>query len=331
MTTRRQFVLAGAIGSIAPGLAVAQQPSKVPRVGVLHAGSAKEAVAIQREPFEHGLREHGWIPGSTVIIDYRYAEGNADKLPELAGDLVHSGVDVIVARANAAIHAARRKTTAIPIVMSSYAGDPAADGLVKNHSRPGGNLTGLAGHLELDGKRLELLKEAFPRISRVAVVSNPGLDGGRSQERMAKVNHYARSLKLQLQVFEIKRSSEIAETFAAIGRANVDALLVRGDPEVLDPNRAEIAAQAAKLRVPAVYWWRFFVDAGGLMSYGDSIPAFHYRSATYVSRILKGARPAELAIEQPSKFDLVVNLKAAKALGMEIPKAVLFRADDIIQ
>lgn len=331
MTTRRQFLLAGALGSVAPGLSFAQQARRVPRIGALHAGSAKESAAIQREPFERGLREYGWMPGSTVIIEYRYAEGNADKLPELAIDLVRSEVDVIVARANAAIHAARRATTRIPIVMSAYAGDPAADGLVKNHSRPGGNLTGLAGHLELDGKRLELLKEALPRISRVAVVSNPGLDGGRSKERMALLNDYARALRLELQVFEIKRATEIVGTFAAIGKANIDALLVRGDPEVLDPYRAEIAAQAAKLRLPAIYWWRFFVDAGGLMSYGDSIPAFHYRSATYVNRILKGASPAELAIEQPSKFDLVVNLKAAKALGIEIPKAVLFRADEIIQ
>jgi putative ABC transport system substrate-binding protein len=331
MTTRRHVLLAGALSAMAPGVALAQQARRTPRIGVLHAGSAKEPPAIQREPFERGLREHGWIPGSTVIIEYRYAEGDADRLPQLAADLVRTDVDVIVARANAAIQAARRATTKIPIVMSAYAGDPAAEGIVKNHSRPGGNLTGLVGHLELDGKRLELLKEAFPRISRVAVVSNPSLDGGRSKERMAQLYDYARALKLQLQVFEIKRATEIAETFAAIHKANVDALLVRGDPEVLDPYRAEIAAQAARLRLPAVYWWRFFVDAGGLMSYGDSIPAFHYRSATYVGRILKGANPAELAIEQPTKFDLIVNLRTAKSLGVEIPKAVLFRADELVQ
>jgi putative ABC transport system substrate-binding protein len=328
---RRDTVLGlVALGAV-PLAAAALQPGKVPRVGVLHPGSSKEPAAIQRQPFERGLREHGWIPGSTVIIDYRYAEGNVARLPELAADLVRSGVDVIVARANAAINAARQATTTIPIVMSSYAGDPAADGLVRSQSRPGGNLTGMAGFLELDGKRLELLKEAFPRISRVAVVSNPGLDGGRSGERMAKLHDSARSLKLQLQVFEIKRADEIAGTFAAIGKSKVDALLVRGDPEVLDPNRAEIAAMAAKLRLPAVYWWRFFIDAGGLMSYGDSIPGFHYRSATYVSRILKGASPAELAIEQPTKFELIVNLKTAKALGIEIPKAVVFRADEVIE
>jgi len=328
LTTRRQFLLASGVAAIAP---LAHGQARVPRVGILHAGTAKESPSIQREPFERGLRELGWIPGSTIIIDYRYAEGDLSKLRGLADDLVRSGVDVIVARANAAISAARYATSTIPIVMSAYNGDPAADGVVNSAARPGGNVTGVGTVLELDGKRLELLKDAFPNIRRVAVVFNPALDGALARERMARVEAGARSLGLQIHAFEIQHARDIGPVFAAIGKANVDALLVRGDPQVLDPNRAEIAVLAAKLGRPAIYWWPFFVEAGGLMSYGESIPGFHHRSATFVSRILKGQKAGELAIEQASKFDLVVNLKTAKALVVEIPKAVMFRADKVIE
>jgi putative ABC transport system substrate-binding protein len=305
------------------------QARRVPRVGVLHAGSSKEPAAVQREPFERGLRDRGWVPGSTVIIDYRYAEGDRAKLAPLADELVRSGADVIVARADAAIHAARKATSTIPIVMAAYVGDPAADGVVKNVSRPGGNVTGIGNFLDLDPKRLELLRDAFPRIRRVGVVLNP--DGGKWRERMVRLNEAAKVLKLQLQFFEIRRPEQLSETFAAVGKARVDALLVRGDPEVLDPNRADIAAQAARLRVPAIYWWRFCVEAGGLMSYGHSIPGFHNRSATFVDRILKGARPGELAIEQPTRFELIINLRTAKALDIRIPRDFLQRADGVVE
>jgi putative tryptophan/tyrosine transport system substrate-binding protein len=329
MTTRRQFVFAGALGAACG--AVLGQGRRVPRVGVLHVGSAKEPAAVQRQPFERGLSELGWVPGSTVIIDYRYAEGDRSKLGPLADELVRAGVDVIVARADAAIHAARKATSTIPIVMSAYIGDPAVDGVVKNPARPGGNVTGIGNFLELDGKRLELLKDTFPHVRRIGVVSNPTLEGAKSAERMARLSEAAAALKLQVQVFEITRKEQIGDLFSAIGKARPDALLVRGDPEVLDPYRAEIAGHAAKLRIPAIYWWRFFVEAGGLMSYGNSIPGLHNRSATFVDRILKGAKASELPIEQPTKFELVVNLKTAKALGIEIPKAVTFRADHIIE
>jgi len=330
MTSRRQFLVANALVVLLPTASLAQS-RKVPRVGILHAGSAKEADSVQREPFERGLRERGWLPGSTILIDYRYAEGDVSKLPQLAEQLAGSGVDVIVARATAAINAARRATRTIPIVMSAYPGDPVRDGIAKSMSRPGGNVTGIGGLTELDGKRLELLKDAFPNIRRVAVLTNPSLDGPAFAAQMAGLQAFAQKLGLQTQIYEVTRADQIAHAFEALSKARPHALLVRGDPEVLDIHRAAIAARAAQLRLPAIYWWRFFAEAGGLLSYGDSIPDFHYRSADFVDRILKGRKAGELAIEHPSKFELVVNLKAAKALAVEIPKAVTFRADHIIE
>jgi putative ABC transport system substrate-binding protein len=316
------------------GIAISRaeaQPGKIPRIGVLHPGSTKEAASVQREPFERGLRELGWTPGSDVVIDYRYAEGDAARLLQLAADLVQSRADVIVARGGAAIHAARAASTSVPIVMSA-SNDPVAEGVVQNLSRPGGNITGIALlTFDLDGKRLELLKETFPAIGRLAVIASPDNEPRGYKDRIAEFRAGAKALKVQIEVFEVRRAEELAGAFASIERGRFDALMVRGDPRVTDPHRHEIVALAAKLRLPAMYWWRFYTEAGGLMSYGESIPAFHHRSATYVSRILKGANAGELAIERPSKFELTVNLKAAKALGIEIPKAVLFRADEVIQ
>jgi putative ABC transport system substrate-binding protein len=309
----------------------AQQAGKMPKVGVLHGGNSSEAATIQREPFERGLREHGWLPGSTLSIDYRYAEGDAAKLEPLANELVRSGVDVIVARGNVAVDAARGATRTIPIVMSAWAGDPVTSGLAKSLSRPGGNITGIRGFTELDSKRLELLKEAFPAIRRVGVVANPEFGRNQYAQQMDVLKAGADSLGLELQRFEIRRADEIPRVFALIGQAKVDALLVRGDPQLMDPKRAEIVALVAKRKLPAVYWWPFFVQAGGLMSYGESLSAFHHASAMYVSQILRGAKPGDLAIQQPAKFQLVINLKAAKALGIDIPKAILFRADELIQ
>lgn len=326
----RRTVLAG-LCLIAVTTGLRAQSGKIPRVGVLFPGSSKEPAMVQRDPFERGLRELGWVPGSNVIVDYRFAEGNAAVLPEVAGYLVRSGVDVIVARGNAAAHAARRATSTIPIVISA-SDDPVAEGLVKNLSRPGGNVTGIALiAFELDGKRIELLREAFPGIARIAVLSNPASESKRDKDRISALRLSMQPVNLQVEVFEVHRAEELPSAFAAMGRARVDALLVRGDPAILDQYRVEIAAAAARLKLPAVYWWRFMAEAGGLMSYGESIPAFHHRSATYVSRILKGEKPGELAIERPTKFELVVNLKTAKALGVEIPKSLLFRADDLIQ
>ena len=327
---RREAIVGIAVLAAAAGRVMAHS-GKIPRVGVLSPLSAKESAEAQREPFERGLRELGWIAGSNVLIEYRYAEGDISRLPALAGDLIRSGIDVIVARGNPAIHATRRATATIPIVMSA-AEEPIAEGFVKSLSRPGANITGITIlTIELDSKRLELLKEALPSIVRVAVLTNPKFDGARHDERMAALHSSARSLKLQLQMFEVTTAEAMTDVFGAIGRGKFDALLVRADAQIIDSNRQQVVELAAKHRIPAVYAWHFFPHLGGLMSYGPSLPGFHYRSATYVSRILKGANPAELAVEQPTKFDLVVNLKTAKAMGIEIAKGVLFRADESIR
>ena len=328
---RREAILGIALLAAVPQ-APAQPARKVPRVGVLSPGTSKEAASVQREHFERGLRELGWVPGSTILVDYRFAEGNATRLAELAADFVRSGVDVIVARSPVAIHAARKASTTIPIVMSGGTDDPVADGLVKNLSRPGGNITGLVSPVfDLDGKRLELLKETLPTLTRVGVLSNPGTEAHLYEQRNAALQAGARSIKLQIQLLEVTRAEDLATALAAADQRRVEALLVRADRFVLDSHWGEIAEMAARHRLPAIGAFRFFVDRGGLMSYAPSLTALHYRSATYVDRILRGARPGDLAIEQPTKFELIVNLKAAKALGIEIPKAVLFRADEVIR
>lgn len=328
---RREAILGIALLAAIPG-ATAQPARKVPRVGLLSPGTSKESPSVQREHFERGLSELGWIPGSTVLIDYRFAEGSAKRLAELAADLVRSGVDVIVARSPVAIHAARKATTSIPIVMSGGTDDPVADGLVKNLSRPGGNITGLVAPVyDLDGKRLELLKETFPKLTRVGVLSNPNSEPHLYERRNAALQANARSMKVQIQLLEVARPEDIATAFAAADQGRIDALLVRADRFVLDSRWGEIAAMAARYRLPAISAFRFFVDAGGLMSYAPSLTALHYRSAVYVSRILRGTPPGDLAIEQPTTFELIVNLKAAKMLGVEVPKTVLFRANEVIQ
>jgi putative tryptophan/tyrosine transport system substrate-binding protein len=327
---RRDAILGIALLGVA-GRAAAQQADKVARVGVLHAGSSKEAPSVQREPFERGLRELGWAPGSNVHIDYRYAEGDGARLPQLAAELVRSRIDVIVARGGQAIRAARNATATVSIVMSAI-DDPVAEGLVQNLSRPGGNMTGIALiAFDLDGKRLELLKEAFPRLQRVAVIASPDNEPKGYKGRIAELRAGAGALKVSIELFELSGAGELPGAFASIERGKFDALMVRPDPLVMDPNRQQVVAIANKLRLPTMYWWRFYAEAGGLMSYGESIPGFHHRSASYVSRILKGANAGDLAIERPSKFELTVNLKTAKALGFEIPKAILFRADELIQ
>jgi putative tryptophan/tyrosine transport system substrate-binding protein len=210
--------------------------------------------------------------------------------------------------------------------------DAVAEGFANSLSRPGGNITGIDSLVfDLDAKRLELLKEAFPAISRVAVLGNPNTEPTQFPVRMTALHDSARSLKVQAQVFEIRRAEDIAGAFDNMVRGRVDALLVRGDPQVLDPHRATIVALAAKHRLPAIYPWRFFVEAGGLMSYGTSLPGFHHRSATYVNRILKGAKPGDLSIESPTKFDLILNVAAAKAQDLVIPPSLLFRADELVQ
>lgn len=326
----RRVFLASAI-VFAAGPAEAQR-GKLPRIGILHSGSSQEDPALQREPFERGLRELRWIPGSNVFMDYRYAEQNAALLPELAADLVRSGADVIVARGPAAIRAARAASDAVPIVMSVGADDPVAGGLAKSLSRPGGNVTGISAPVwDLDAKRLELLKEALPGAKRVAVIANPNVDPQRYAQHTQALLASANVLKLQLQIFEIKRADEIAAVLATIDRGKFDALLARADPQVMDANPREITAIVANQRLPAMYPWRFWAQAGGLMSYAANLPVAHHRSASYVDKILKGAKPQDLPIEQPSHFELVINFRTLKAMGITIPRDMLQRADELIQ
>jgi len=324
---RRRFLLTSLAGALAKPLAAeAQQAGKVYRIGALSPGYSTEPPTLQREPLEQGLRDLGWIPGSNVVIEYRYAEGKLDRLQPLADELVRLKVDAIIARSDAAALAARTATTTIPIVVSSAA-NPIGSGLVDTLARPGKNVTGIANMAQdLEGKRLELLKEAVPRLARVAVLRNPNTVRGPLDVAAA-----ARSLGLETQTFDVRSPQDIPEAFTAISRARSGAILVFADIFILEPNRGHVVALALKHRLPAMYPWQMYVDAGGLMSYAVNIPAFHRRSATFVDKILRGANPAEIPVEVPTRLELVVNLKTAKALGLTIPPSLLLRADQVIE
>ena len=323
-------VLAISFGLPAPA-ARAQALTRVPRIGVLSPQKSAESPALRREPFEGGLREQGWVPGTNLIIEYRYAEGKPEDLPRRAAELVGLKVDVIVARGPQAIRAAQQVTTTIPIVMSAGA-DPVRGGLIASLARPGGNITGLALFADdLGSKQLQILKEALPELSRVAVLLNPIMSTDQDESFAGKLNQTARISKVQIQIFRVTRADEIAEAFAAMKRAHVHGLLVRADPNVLEPNSPQVVAQALKHRLPAIYPWRFYVEAGGLMSYATSLPDIHRRAAAYVTRILKGEKPETLPVELPMKFELTVNVKTAKALGLTIPPALRQRADQVIE
>jgi putative ABC transport system substrate-binding protein len=305
------------------------QPGKIPRVGVLRPGNPPPGDFGQREAFEAGLRELGWTPGTNILIEYRYGEGRHDRLSELAAELVGMPVDVIVASAPQGVRAAQQATRSIPIVMSTLP-DPVEQGFVASLARPGGNITGLTlDSEELAGKQLELLKEMLPGLSRVGVLRNPkslGYDVSKGQIAAA-----SRQLKLDVKDFPVSRPEDLASAFAAMSQAGVGAILVRRDVLVVEPNRAEVVALAAQRRLPAMYNFRQFPDAGGLISYGANVNHIHRRSAGFVDKILKGAMPADLPIEQPTKFELVINSKTARALGLTIPPSVLLRADQLIE
>jgi putative ABC transport system substrate-binding protein len=324
---RRAFIgtLAGALVA-APLTAETQGQAKVPRVGVLGPGTATEMLKVQREPFERGFRELGWEPGVNILLEYRYGGESPTRLGELAAELVRLGVDVIVARGPVAIRAARQTTATIPIIMATTS-DPEKWGFVKSLARPGGNTTGIANQTwELDGKRLELLKEAVPHVKRVAVLANP-----RNKDQFPTILRDAQSVGLQARVFQVTRPEAIEGAFESIDKAQARALLVATDVQVLEPSRGRIVAMAARYRLAAMYPWGFYVDIGGLMSYATSVSELHRRSATFVDRILKGAKPGDLPVEQPTKFDLVINLKTARALGLTIPQSLLQRADQVIE
>lgn len=315
---------------VAPIPPMAQPASRVPTVGVLAGQSATTPIAVQaREAFEQGLSELDWVSGQTIRIEYRYAEGRPERLEELARDLVRLRVDVIVARATASIRAAMQATAAIPIVMSASGLDPVELGFVSSLARPGGNVTGLTTvNQDLYVKQLELLKEVIPRLSRVAVVGSPG--SPLSAKGHQNLEAAARILGLELRHVQVRSADQIDHVFADVVRARVGALLVRADPFVLEPNIRRVVALALKYKLPTVYWLHTFPQVGGFMSYGADLFSVHRRSAFYVDRLLRGARPAELPVEEPTKFGLVLNLKTARALGLSIPSSFMARANEVI-
>jgi putative ABC transport system substrate-binding protein len=305
----------------------AQPPSTVHRVGWLSAGSPHGDPGI--EAFRQGLRALGYVEGETLVLQARYAEGHAERLPALAAALVQGKVDVLVAGGSAAIRAAQQATPTIPIVMA-VAYDPIGQGFVASLAQPGGNITGLSWlGAELLGKRLEFLKETVPQSQRIAVLANPANPA--YQDNMANLTEAARALGLHLHVVEVRRAEELDPAFAAMTHAGDDALIVLEDSLVLSTLGGQLAERATTARLPAMYGWRRHVDGGGLMAYGPSMRDMQHRAAVYVDKILKGTPPATLPVEQPTKFELVINLKAAHALGLTIPATVLFQADEVIR
>jgi ABC-type uncharacterized transport system substrate-binding protein len=314
---------------LVPLAGVAQSPPKVPRVGYLSIGSASDPrrTALS-DAFRQGLRDLGYIENRSISIEDRFAEGSYDRLPDLAAELVRLRVDVIVAYSTVATKAARDATRTIPIVMSAVV-DPVANGLIASLGRPGENVTGLSLMApELIGKQMQLLQELVPKVSRVAVLWDPANPSNEPQLREAEAA--ARTLRVRLQRLGARDPNAFDSAFAAMTREQAGAVIVEVDGMFLD-NRTKIARLAEKARLPAVYGFREHAEAGGLMSYGASPFDVNRRAATFVDKILKGANPADLPVEQPTKFELVINVKTAKALGLTIPQSLLVRADEIIQ
>jgi putative ABC transport system substrate-binding protein len=327
---RRTFISGMTLGLLAAPLAAgAQTAGKTYRIGILgNVPLTDPEGATLWGAFIQGLRELGYVEGQNVTIEHRSSEGHYERLPALAGDLVRLKVDVIVVPADQNARVAQQATRTIPIVGAGL-GDPTGTGLVASLAHPGGNVTGVSFiSSEQAGKEIELLTEIIPGVSRVAVLSNPTNPINRVLLREA--NAAARSLRLHLQASEIREPDDLGRAFAAMTRERVGALLVLPDGMFL-LHRARIVDLAAKRRVPAVYALREHVDAGGLVFYGASLRDGFRRVATYVDKILKGAKPADLPIEQPTKFELVINLKTAKALGLTIPPSLLRRADQVIE
>jgi putative ABC transport system substrate-binding protein len=327
---RRAFVGTLAGGLLAAPLAArAQQAAKIARIGFLALNLAPSLHL--REAFRQGLRDLGYVEGRSLVIEYRDAEGKPERLPALAAELVALKVDVILASGEPHALAAKQATKTIPIVFT-VAADPVASGLVTSLARPGGNVTGLSSVApELVGKRLELLKQAVPGVSRVAVLWQPGGADERTEKDLLKeAEVVARTLGVRLQFVEARGPADFDRAFSDMTRARAGALTVLGSSMFVN-ERKRLVGLAAKHRLPAVYTSRESVDAGGLMAYGANFADLFRRAATYVDKILKGAEPADLPVEQPTKFELVINLKAAKALGLAIPPSLLGRADEVIQ
>jgi putative tryptophan/tyrosine transport system substrate-binding protein len=308
--------------------AFAQQPKKVPRIGYLSSGSGG-ANSPRAEAFRQGLRELGYVEGKNIAFEYRNAEGKLDRIPDLAAELVRMKVDVILTGGNSAIRAAKKATSTIPIVMPHTA-DPVADGFVVSLARPGGNITGLTSSpgYELSGKRLELLKETLPSATRVAVLRDPANLG--TAQSLKETEAASQPLKLHVESLEVRNSRDFEAAFQAAATKRAGALMVLAGG-LFNTHRSRIVKLAAENRLPAMYSEPEYVLAGGLMSYATNIEDLYRRAATYVDKILKGANPADLPVEQPMKFEFMINLRAAKQIGLTIPPNVLVRADRVIK
>jgi putative ABC transport system substrate-binding protein len=320
-----------ALGLLAVALAaVAQSPAKIPRVGVLHPGRQTDEPRLRiLEEFRQGLHELGYVDGQTIALEIRWVEGSVERLPELASELVHLKVDVLVVFGPPSVRAARAATSTIPIVMARM-DDAEEHGFVASLARPGGNITGLSFQTgELSGKWLEVLKDAVPSASRVAVL----WDAMGTVNQLRAIEHAAQAVGIQLYVLEIQSLSALAGAFEAAKTAQAEGLVILASPD-FSQNMPRLAELAVQHRLPAIYYSRRFAEVGGLLAYGPqgSDPGWGWRrAAVYVDKLLKGAKPAGLPVEQPTKFELVINLKTAQALGLTLPPSLLFQADEVIK
>jgi putative ABC transport system substrate-binding protein len=303
-----------------------QQPTKIPRIGYLIGRSLDP---VRSEALRQGLREFGYIEGKTIVIEWRSAKGKLDRLPALAAELVRLNVDIIVTAGTIATRPAKEATSTIPIVMTNE-GDPVGTGLVASLAHPGGNITGLSTLApELSGKRLELLKEIVPKLSRVAVFGTSTQPG--NAHSLEEVDLAAKAFGVNLQYVDVLRPKDIKSAFRAANEGRAEAVLMMVAGAAVSGHRTKILDLAAKSRLPVMYTFSSYVNAGGLMTYGVNISDLDRRAARYVDKILKGAKPADLPVEQPTKFEFIINLKAAKQIGLTIPPNVLLRADRVIQ
>ena len=319
------FVIVVAL-AVCGARAHAQQPAKIPRIGLLNT-NVSEAFTARTEGFRQGLRELGYIEGKNILIEYRYADGKADRLPGLVAELVRLKVDIIVTAVSSATRAAKDATRTIPIIMAQD-NDPVGTGVAASLARPGGNITGLSSlSPEIGGKQLELLKEIVPKLSRAAVIGTSTSPG--HAQRLKELELAATVLRVPFKFVDVVDSKDIEPAFREASKARAGAAVVLGGP-VLIANRPHVANLAAKNRLPAIFNVPDFVEDGGLMSYGANYPDLYRRAAVYVDKILKGAKPGDLPIEQPSKIELIVNLGAARALGITLPQSIHATADQVI-
>ena len=308
--------------------AEAQQPTKIPRIGYL-TGATPDGQSARIEAFRQGMRELGYVEGKNIVVEYRYAELKPDRLPALAAELVRLKVDVIVTSAGGMTRAAKEATNTIPIVMAQD-NDPVANGFVASLARPGGNITGLFNVApEISGKQLELLKEIIPKLSRVAVLGSSANNQGNVRQ-LREIELAAKAFKVKLQYLVVLSPKDIEAAFRAAVKGRADAVLVLPG-SIFNSRRTQIVKLAVESRLPAIYNRSEYVVDGGLMTYGASLPDLDRRAATYVDKILKGTKAADLPVEQPTKFELLINLKAAKQIGLTIPPNVLVRADRVIK